>query len=80
MGGKARPVAEEAQAGWSHQQSTSGLLPEGLDDPAEVPWPVHRWICVAFFHHKRGSILQPKQVQHDTVAVHEYTFHSARSV
>lgn len=56
LGGEARPVAEETQAGWSYQQSTSGFLPEGLEDPAEVPWPVHRWICVAFFYHKRGSI------------------------
>lgn len=49
-------MAEETQAGWGYQQSTSGFLPEGLEDPAEVSRSLHRWICVAFFYHKRGSI------------------------
>lgn len=53
-------MAEETQAGWSHQQSASGLLPEGLEDPAEVSRPVHRWIRVTFFYHERGSISQLK--------------------
>lgn len=51
-------MAEEAQVGWSHQQSTVGFLPEGVEDPAEVPRPVHRWICLALLDHKRGSISQ----------------------
>lgn len=56
LGGEAGPVVEETQAGRSHQQSTSGLLPEGLEDPPEVPRPLYRWIRAAFFHHKRGTL------------------------
>lgn len=41
VGGQTRPVAEEAAAGWSHQQGASGFLPEGLEDPAEVSRPVY---------------------------------------
>lgn len=60
LGGEARPVAEETQAGWSYKQSTSGFLSKGLEDPAEVPRPVHRWIRVAVVYHERGSISQTK--------------------
>lgn len=49
-------MAEETQAGRSHQQSTNGLLPEGVEDPAEVPRPLHRRIRVAVFYHERGSV------------------------
>lgn len=66
MGGKTGPVAEETQAGRSHQQSTSGFLPEGLEDLAEVSWSIHRWICVAFFYHKRGTLLY---LQRDSMCV-----------
>lgn len=54
LGGEAGPVVEETQAGWSHQQSTSGVLPEGLEDPPEVSRPLYGWICAAFFHYERG--------------------------
>lgn len=49
-------MVEETQAGRSHQQSTSGVLPEGLEDPPEVSRPLYRWIRAAFFHHKRGTL------------------------
>lgn len=58
LGGEARPVAEETQARWCHQQSTYGFLPKGVEDPAEVPRSVHRRIRVTLFYHKRGRYSQ----------------------
>lgn len=48
-------MAEAAPAGRSHQQSPHGFLPEGVEDPAEVPRPVARWIRLTVLHHERGE-------------------------
>lgn len=48
-------MAEAAPAGRSHQQSPRGFLPEGVEDPAEVPRPVARRIRLTVLHHERGE-------------------------
>lgn len=35
LGRAARPVAAQEKAGWGHQQSPRGILPEGVEDPSE---------------------------------------------